>query len=878
MSPTNRGRGDTVLKYATVAASTLRDVADSSPIPFLRIIAAVSMSILTMVQSVRSNREECMRMISHIDELISVILRLCINEDDLSPATLHNIGRFAELVFPNSTLQKIHSYVTSQQNTSLLKRLFRQSENAALLEACNSGLRHALDVFGVESSLVTTSEMAYMRGQAEKRHKELVELFAGQSESEERDPAISLGTKQFFEFGNSTTSLVLLPATPKIFRGRGRELDEVVDLLLQSCSRVAILGPGGIGKTALATSALHHPAVSAKYLHRYFISCESATNYDDLVSIVASHLELSPSRNISKVIFRHFSGRPASILVLDNFETSWEPLGSRSQVEDFLSLLTDVPHLALLITMRGAERPGSVRWSRPFLPPLDPLSDAAARETFTDIADEKPHDADIRELLKLTNNLPLAVNLVANIAAFEGYDTVLSRWKDEKTTLLSEGPDKRSNLDLSIRLSLSSPRMLDSPGAHSLLSLLSLLPDGISDAELLQSDFAIPGMGRSKTTLMRTSLAYFDHDKRLRVLSPIREYILIHDNPTPSLCRPLRQHFHRLIMLWKDYQHLSTAGITQRIAANLGNFHAVLAHGLHWDEPDLTQTLFSIIAFDSFYRISGRRESGMLKLVTPYLERLKDPRLHSAYLGQFVQTWQYHPLPDPDVLEITAIRHFRAAGDISEEAHFICELGRYFRQHDNDLQKALRYYERGLSLAKEADNVKTQCLAMREAAECIWQLGHYREARVKTREMRRLAQIHGLFYAEAQAIRVDLLCRVSLGDLASCMKLSAEARSLLALCGFQGSSLDLTLLNSDAEVHLQKTEYAEARALYSRTSVEQAPLARAYDRLNLIWIDMEIGVDTSQVLRELDYFSRLILTFAMVVFRKQANRYDSHSL
>ncbi|KAJ7670588.1 P-loop containing nucleoside triphosphate hydrolase protein [Mycena polygramma] len=632
MGPTNRGKGDTVLKYATVAASTLRDVADSSPVPFLRIIAAVSMSILSIVQSVRSNREECMRMISHIDELISVILRLCIKEDDLSPATLHNIGRFAD------TLQKIHSYVTSQQNTSLLKRLFRQSENAALLEACNSGLRHALDVFGVESSLVTTSEMADMRGQAEKRHKELVELFAGQSEPEETDTAVSLGTKQFFELGNSTTSLVLLPATPKIFRGRGRELDELVDLLLQNCSRVAILGPGGIGKTALATSALHHPAVCAKYIHRHFISCESAANHDDLVSLIASHLELSPSRNISKVIFRHFSGRPASILVLDNFETSWEPPGSRSQVEDFLSLLTDIPHLALSITMRGAERPGSVRWSRPFLPPLEPLSDAAARETFTDIADEKHHDADIRELLKLTNNLPLAVNLVANIAAFEGYETVLSRWKDEKTTLLSEGPDKRSNLDLSIRLSLSSPRMLDSPGALSLLSLLSLLPDGISDAELLQSDFPIPGMGRSKTTLMRTSLAYLDHDKRLRVLSPIREYILIHDNPTPSLCRPLRQHFHRLIMLWKDYQHLSTAGITQRIAANLGNFHAVLAHGLHWDEPDLAQTLFSIIAFDSFYRISGRRSSGMLELVTPYLEHLKDPRLYSAYLGQFVQT------------------------------------------------------------------------------------------------------------------------------------------------------------------------------------------------------------------------------------------------
>lgn len=118
--------------------------------------------------------------------------------------------------------------------------------------------------------------------------------------------------------------------------------------------------------------------------------------------------------------------------------------------------------------------------------------------------------------------------------------------------------------------------------------------------------------------------------------------------------------------------------------------------------------------------------------------------------------------------------------------------------------------------------------------------------------MRRLAQIHGLFYHEAQAIRVELLCRVSLGNLASCVTLSAQGRALLAFCGLQGSTLDLALVNSDAEVHLQKTEYAEARALYSRTYVDQAPMAHAYHRLNLVDIDNEIGVDTVKVRQDLE--------------------------
>ncbi|KAJ6623767.1 hypothetical protein B0H10DRAFT_2213432 [Mycena sp. CBHHK59/15] len=90
-----------------------------------------------------------------------------------------------------------------------------------------------------------------------------------------------------------------------------------------------------------------------------------------------------------------------------------------------------------LVTMRGAERPGKVRWTRPFLPPLKPLTYSAARQTFLDIADDTHNDAEIDELLRLTDHLPLAVNLIANIVSFEGSATVLLRWKNESTTLIS---------------------------------------------------------------------------------------------------------------------------------------------------------------------------------------------------------------------------------------------------------------------------------------------------------------------------------------------------------------------------------------------------------------------------------------------------------
>jgi hypothetical protein len=40
-------------------------------------------------------------------------------------------------------------------------------------------------------------------------------------------------------------------------------------------------------------------------------------------------------------------------MVLDNFETPWEPIELRGQVEDFLSLLADIPSLALLVGRPG---------------------------------------------------------------------------------------------------------------------------------------------------------------------------------------------------------------------------------------------------------------------------------------------------------------------------------------------------------------------------------------------------------------------------------------------------------------------------------------------------------------------------------------------
>ncbi|KAJ7493576.1 P-loop containing nucleoside triphosphate hydrolase protein, partial [Mycena latifolia] len=372
-----------------------------------------------------------------------------------------------------------------------------------------------------------------------------------------------------------------LPSKPKIFHGREFELEDIVKSLRKESSRIAILGAGGMGKTSLARAALHHLEITTKYEHRFFVACDSANTSIEITALLGAHLGLKPGEDLTTPVFQYFSRRPSSLLILDNLETAWEPKESQSGIEEFLSRLADIGNLALIITMRGAERPAKVRWTRPFLPPLKPLSDEAALKTFVDIAEDFHKSEDIDRLLHLTDNMPLAVDLIAHLVASEGLSKVLRHWETEKTSILSDSHDRRSSLDASIALSLSSPRMNSLPGAKKLLSLLAILPDGLSDVELLQAELSIQDILRCKATLLGTSLAYTDDNKRLKSLVPIREHVLKFHPPSAHLIEHLRKHFHLLLNLYQEDNevHQITSKINQ-ITSNLGNLKQVLKRGL----------------------------------------------------------------------------------------------------------------------------------------------------------------------------------------------------------------------------------------------------------------------------------------------------------
>ncbi|KAJ7754714.1 P-loop containing nucleoside triphosphate hydrolase protein [Mycena olivaceomarginata] len=484
-----------ILQYTAIVAKALQDVAATTQIPFLDTICAVVLTMTPLMENIKLQKDRCLRMMEEIHQLLCVLMGLCIYSEDIrSREMLHKIAHFA------TTLQKFQTCLRELGGLGKFKRFFKQSEITAQLDSCEKELRTTSEIFTTQFGAGIANALIEFNHDTEKRHQELLELISSQSDSFDnlssvgiiRDLISSDIMSQIrSSLNTSSGSLSLLPASPKVFHGRDSELKDLINSLLVDPARVVILGPGGIGKTTLAMAALHNLQVMEKYVLRHFISCESTSNRSELVINIGSHLGLEPSPDLSKAIVRHFGQCGPCLVALDNFETPWEHLESRGQVEEFISLLADIPTLALLITMRGAERPGKVKWNRPFLPPLEPLSSSASRQIFIDVADEPrtgtAEESALNDLLDLSDHLPLAVSLMANIASFEGYPDTLARWQIENTSLLSDGHDKESNLEKSITLSLGSQRISSSPHAKNLLALLSLLPDGIMAQDIMAS-------------------------------------------------------------------------------------------------------------------------------------------------------------------------------------------------------------------------------------------------------------------------------------------------------------------------------------------------------------------------------------------------------
>ena len=91
--------------------------------------------------------------------------------------------------------------------------------------------------------------------------------------------------------------------------------------------------------------------------HRLFVYCDTVSTSIQLAGLIGAHLGLKSGKDLTGPVIRHFSSGPPTLLILDNLETVWEPAESRADVEKFLCRLTDVEHLAFIVSTESMHPP-----------------------------------------------------------------------------------------------------------------------------------------------------------------------------------------------------------------------------------------------------------------------------------------------------------------------------------------------------------------------------------------------------------------------------------------------------------------------------------------------------------------------------------------
>jgi hypothetical protein len=261
-----------------------------------------------------------------------------------------------------------------------------------------------------------------------------------------------------------------------------------------------------------------------------------------------------------------------------------------------------------------------------------------------EITDNVYRKEEVEKILQFTDNMPLAVDLVAHLSDYEGLPSVLARWDTERTALLSVGYDRKSSLDASIQLSLSSPQITSN--SKELLSLLSILPDGLSDAELVQSKLPIPNILSCKSVLVATSLVYQDSNQRLRSLMPVREHVQQFLPSSTALVQCLHKLFCALLELYSKYNGEQLGPVMNQITQNLANFQEVLQQGLYNSALDLRDTIYGIATLCSFYRITKRGALSLIDHIQCILPGLDDHQLKIQFMTQVLLSYHYYPTFD----------------------------------------------------------------------------------------------------------------------------------------------------------------------------------------------------------------------------------------